>query len=87
MAKGYAQTYRIDYDEVFVSVAKMTTIRALLAVAKGWHLHQIDINNAFLQGELEEHLNMVQPHGFLSEMNTLAVSRLKMFLYGVKQAA
>ena len=45
VAKGYGQTHRVDYEETFAPVAKMTTIRTVivLATAKGWHLHQMDI--------------------------------------------
>ena len=66
VAVGYAQTHDVDYEETFALVAKMTTVQTVivLAVAKGWHLHQTGMKNAFLQGELEEEVYMVQPPGF-----------------------
>jgi hypothetical protein len=56
VTKGYAQTYGIDYEETYSLVAKMTTIRAIIAMAttKGWSLHQMDVNNVFLHGDLQE---------------------------------
>jgi hypothetical protein len=59
-AKGYAQTYGIDYEETYSLVAKMITVRAIIAmvVAKGWSLHQMDVKNVFLHGDLQEEMYM-----------------------------
>ena len=56
MEKTYAQQHVIDYNEMFVTVAKMTIVRVLIAVVatKGWHLYQMDVKNMFLQGAPEE---------------------------------
>ena len=54
IAKGYAHTYGIDYEKTFNPVARMATVRAIIAIvaAKGWSLHQLDVKNALLHGSL-----------------------------------
>ena len=56
VAKGYTQMYGVDYEETFAPVAKMNSIRALISCASnlGWDLHQLDVKNAFLHGDLQE---------------------------------
>ncbi len=56
VAKGYAQTYGINYEEIYSQVTKMTTVRTIIIMAttKGWSLHQMDVNNDFLDGDLHE---------------------------------
>ena len=69
------RTHGIDYDETFALLAKVTTIRVVLAVAtaRGWHLHQMNVKNAFLQGDLAKQVYMVQPPQFQSEVNKSAI--------------
>jgi len=59
------QEYGLDYEETFAPMAKMTTVRTVMAIAvsKGWSLHQMDVKNAFLHGDLKEEIFMSPPPG------------------------
>ena len=61
MEKSYTQEYGLDYHENFSPIMKPVTIRTMfpIAVSCGWHFRQLDVSNAFLNGELEEMIFMV----------------------------
>jgi Reverse transcriptase (RNA-dependent DNA polymerase) len=88
VAKGYTQTYGIDYHETFAPVAKMNTVRILLSIAvnNGWNLNQMDIKNIFLQGTLEEEVYMTLSPGHKKENMFNLVCRLQNSIYGLKQS-
>ena len=86
MAKGYSQQEGIDYKETFSPVVKMVTVRTIvsLATARHWHIHQMDVFNAFLQGDFNDEIYIKLPRVFVSEGEK--VCRLTKSLYGLKQA-
>ena len=60
VAKGFTQEYEIDYEETFTPIARISSVRALLAViaTSKWNLFQMDVKNAFLNGDLSEEVYM-----------------------------
>jgi hypothetical protein len=66
----------------------MTIVRAIIAMVavKGWSLHQMDVKNVFLHGDLQEEMYMEQPLGYVDQTRPNLVYRLKKTLYGLKEA-
>jgi len=88
VAKGYSQQLGVDYNETFALVARLDTIRTLIALTtqKGWSTYQLDVKSAFLNGVLEEEIYIEQLPGFVVKGQEAKVLRLKKALYGLKQA-
>jgi hypothetical protein len=88
VAKGYVQRAGVDFDEVFAPVARLDSVRLLLAIAAhcGWSVHHLDVKSAFLNGELEEEVFVSQPPGFERAGEEEKVLRLSKALYGLRQA-
>lgn len=66
MAQGFFQIHGLDFEDTFSLVVHLATVRFILnfATPSGWHIHQLDVENAFLHGNLSEEVYMEQPHSY-----------------------
>ncbi|GJV45450.1 ribonuclease H-like domain-containing protein [Tanacetum coccineum] len=88
VANGRSQQFGVDCDDTFSHIVKLTTIRTVLSLvlSRNWHVHQLVVKNAFLNGDLFEIVYMYQPPGFVDARFPHHVCRLQRYLYALKQA-
>lgn len=88
VAKGYSQELGIDIEDVYSPVARMETVRIVLAVAAqvGWPVFHFDVKSAFLNGDISEEVFVEQPPGYQEEGKESYVCKLRKALYGLRQA-
>jgi hypothetical protein len=88
VAKEFTQKKGDDYFDTYSPVARLITIRVLIALAVSHDLliHQMDVKTSFLNGELDEEIYMKQLEGFVTHGQENMVCRLRKFLYDLKQA-
>lgn len=87
VVKGYTQQFGIDFNEIFAPVFKLTSFRLILSIGASLDLeiHQMDVNSAFLNGNMDTTIFIRQPKGFVKNPNL--VCKLNKSLYGLKQSA
>jgi hypothetical protein len=88
VARIFVQREGIDFDDTFAPVARMESMRLLIALAaqEGWRVHHMDVKSVFLNGDLKEEVYMHQPPGFAIPGKEGKVLRLCKALYGLRQA-
>jgi hypothetical protein len=88
VARGFVQQEGINFDDVFMPVTRMESVRLLLTLAtqEGWRVHHMDVKSAFLNGDLKEEVYVHQPPGFVIPSKEGKVLRLRKTLYGLWQA-
>ena len=88
-AKGFTQKEGLDYKETFSPVSSNDSFRIIMTFVAHYdlELHQKDVKNAFLNGNIDETIYMVQPENFESNDSKQLVCRLKGSIYGLKQAS
>ena len=89
MVNEYAQKEGIDFKDIFLPVVRLIIVRVVLAICTIFdlHLEQLDVKTAFLHGELEEEIYMLQPEGFAETGKENLVCRLNKSLYSLEQAS
>lgn len=90
VAQGCHQEFGVDCDDVYAPVARFESLRLVLAIGviKDWHIHQMDVHTAFLNGTMpkETRIYMRQPPGYVDTGRENLVCELRKSIYGLKQA-
>ena len=87
VAQGFAQQHGIDYEETFAPVVKYVSLRTVFAIANQYNMdmHQMDVNSAYLNGDIDAEIFMRQPEGYIDPNHPKKVCKLRKGLYGLKQ--